>query len=452
MFSRLIHAATYCIGVFWSVGAFSQAADTPSLALHEVLERALVHSAQVRKARWEREATALRISEQRRSGWLPQAQLSASADYVPALPTTFLPATLFGGAEGAYTAATLGQPWQVFASVRVEQPLFDESARRLTTAATWVTALQDLLVQQSEEEVIFQTTNLFYQVLQTKALLKALDAHQRQLETLERTVRVQVSGGSAVPTDVQRVQVALAGLQARRQELESGIEALLQGIQFVCGIPFSQPIALVETRRDTVQWMAMPAVAADQTTTYRLLDGRLSLLRTQERSARAQGWPKLGLYAQAGILSQRTDARFAASEGRWYPLGLIGLRLDWPLLNGYRHRQQVSALRLEARKSEEEREYFTQLRQLEQLQARSQWENARRTLYVREQGVELARKLVGQTQLIFQENKASLSDLLAAQTALAEAETQYEQQVFTCRLAEVKWLKAAGQLRTLLDK
>ncbi|MCS7036515.1 MAG: TolC family protein [Saprospiraceae bacterium] len=433
--------------------AHADDADTLSLPLREAIHRALTSSIQTRKARWERHAAALQIAEQRRGALTPKVEALANADYVPALPTTFLPATLFGGQEGAYVSSTLGQPWQLFASVRVEQPLFDEAARRLAPASALSQSLQDALVELSEEEIIFQTTQLFYQVLQARASLRALDAHLEQFEALERMVRLRVENDQAVQTDVQRIQVTIAHLQARRHELEGGIEALRQGLQFLCGIPLEQPVALADLSNpsDSIGQSVSAPLAIERTTTHRLLEGRLSLLRIQEHSMRARGWPKLGLYAQAGVLSQRADVRFAASNGRWYPLGLVGLRLEWPLLEGYRRRPGAERLRLEIQRNEEERNDYARARQMELLQASTQRNNALHALRARKQAVALAREVVSQLQLAYRNGVTPLSDLLAAQTALAEAETQYEQQVFTCRLAEVKWLRAAGLLRTLLE-
>lgn len=424
-------------------------ADTLVLPLREAASRALTHSVQTRKARWERRATDLQLADQRRNALTPKMDALLNVDYVPALPTTFLPATLFGGQEGTYVPATLGQPWQVLASVRLEQPLFDESARRLAPAASQTAALQNVLVEQSEEEVLLQTATLFYQALQMRALMRALDASVSQLEVLEQMARLRVENDQAVRSDVQRVQVALAALQARRHELEGGIEALQQGIQFLCGIPLDQPVVLVQPHT-VPQQLALPS-AIEQTATYRLLEGRLSLVRLQERSLRAKTWPRLGLYAQAGILSQRPDVRFMAADGRWYPLGIVGLRMEWPMLEGYRHRHGLERLRLEVRRGEEERDDYARARDLELRQARAQWENAQRTLSARTQALTLAREAVVQLQLAYRNGIAPLSEVLSVQTALAEAETQYEQQVFICRLAEIKWLKAAGLLRTLLD-
>ncbi len=429
---------------------WGQTADTLSLTLRQVLERALEHSAQVRQARWEQEAAVWELRDQKRAALVPRVQVSAGIDYVPGLPTTFLPGALLGRPEGTYVAATLGLPWQTLASMQLEQPLFDLSVQRLAPAMGIGRTLQALRVELTEEAVLFQAATLFYQALQARAMLRAVDAHLQQLEVLERMVQLQAKSDLAVQTDVQRVRVALSSLRARRHELEGGIEAVEQGIQFLCRLPLGQPIALRAPVIDTAQWALLPAEVVEQSAAYRLLENRLSLLRIQERSERARGLPKVHLYAQAGVLSQRTDARFTAPDGRWYALGQVGLRLAWPLLDGYRHRYRVERLRREQAYGGEEREQLVRLQELERRQAQMQWENARRTLRAQAESVALARDLVERSRLTYREGTAPLSDLLAAQTALAEAETQYEQQVFSCRLAELQWLKAAGRLRTLL--
>ena len=61
----------------------------------------------------------------------------------------------------------------------------------------------------------------------------------------------------------------------------------------------------------------------------------------------------------------------------------------------------------------------------------------------------LAHEITDKLVLQYKEGVASLTDLLNAQTALSEAETNYWQQVFSYKLAVLKLLKAAGQLALL---
>ena len=65
------------------------------------------------------------------------------------------------------------------------------------------------------------------------------------------------------------------------------------------------------------------------------------------------------------------------------------------------------------------------------------------------ENVRLAREISETTMLPYKEGTAPLGELLNAQTALAEAETNYSQQTFVYRLSVLKLLKATGQLDLL---
>ena len=63
--------------------------------------------------------------------------------------------------------------------------------------------------------------------------------------------------------------------------------------------------------------------------------------------------------------------------------------------------------------------------------------------------VGLAREISDKLMLQYKEGVVSLTDLLNAQTALSEAETNYWQQVFSYKLAVLKLLKTTGKLHEL---
>ncbi|HNG90183.1 MAG TPA: TolC family protein, partial [Saprospiraceae bacterium] len=65
------------------------------------------------------------------------------------------------------------------------------------------------------------------------------------------------------------------------------------------------------------------------------------------------------------------------------------------------------------------------------------------------ENVTLAREVADKLTLQYKEGTVPLTDLLSAQTALSEAETNYWQQVYGYKLAVLKLLKAAGRLADL---
>ena len=84
--------------------------------------------------------------------------------------------------------------------------------------------------------------------------------------------------------------------------------------------------------------------------------------------------------------------------------------------------------------------------------AHEQFQNALRALQTQNDNVALAQEITDKLLLQYKEGIASLTDLLNAQTALSEAETNYWQQVFGYKLAVLKLLKSAGRLEDLKVK
>ena len=436
----------------WAAGATVSAQPAPRpVSLGETLDLARTNSVQLKKARLDREGLELRLKEGR-SAFAPQINASAGIDYYPVLPTQFLPAELFGGPGGGYIPATLGQPWQLTGTVRLDQQIYNEAARRMAPAANTSRALYDLLSTRAEEDVLYNTATVFYQTLQTEQLLHSVNANLDKLEALQRMAELQLANGYAIPTDVKRIQVARTNLQAQRHNLVNGIQALHQTLQFLCGLPFEDNIDPVQEKNsptaDSARWQSL-VLELESTTEYRLLQHQQEMNHIQARSLRAEGLPRLSAYALGAFQAQRPDANFFDSEKRWYSLAVVGFKLEVPVFDGFRRRRKAAQMSIEGLKIEEDRRQLSQAKALEFYQARDQFQGSIQMLRTQEDNVSLARDITDKLILQYKEGVAPLTDLLNAQTAMAEAETNYWQQVFNYKLAVLKLLKAAGKLEVL---
>lgn len=424
-----------------------------TLTLQEMLQLALTNSAQIKKARLDRESLELRFREGK-SAYLPQINAGVGFDYFPVLGTQFLPAELFGGPDGKYVPATFGQPWQLGATVNVQQAVYDEAARRMAPAADMSRSLYDLLVGRAEEEVLYNTATVFYQSLQTEQLLRSANANLDKLKALQRMAELQVANGYGIPTDVKRIQVARTNLETQRQNLLNGIQALHRTLQFLCGIPYEESFnpaePLANPAADSARWQNL-SLELESTTEYRLLQNQLELNRIQLRSLHGEALPRVNAYALAGLQTQRTNVNFFDTGHRWYGLAAVGFKVDVPVFDGFRRRHKAGQMAIDGLKIEEDRRQLDAARKLEFYQARDQLAGALQMLRTQEDNVALAREIAGKLTLQYREGVIALGELLNAQTALSEAETNYWQQVFSYKLAVLKLLKAAGKTKLMMN-
>lgn len=437
----------------FTIVSYAQPASRP-VSLSETLDLALENSAQLKKARLNRQGLELKLKEGR-SALAPKISAGLNLDYVPVLPTTFLPSDLYGGPDGGYVAATLGQPWQLTGSVRLEQPIYNEAGRRMAPAANASRGIYDLLTTRAEEEVLFNTATVFYQTLQTEKLLNAINANLDKLDALQRMAELQLANGYAIPTDVKRIQVARTNLEAQRHSLVNGIQAMHQTLQFLCGVPFDEALDPVDEMTtpaaDSLRWQNL-VLELESSTEYRLLQRQLEINQIQTHSMRGEMAPSLSAYAATAFQAQRPDANFFDPERRWYGFGAIGFKLEVPIFDGFSHRRKAAQMAIEGLKIEEDRKQLIQVKTLEFHLARNQFQGAVQMLHTQEENVALARDITEKLILQYKEGVAPLTDLLNAQTALTEAETHYWEQVFNYKLAVLKLLKAAGRLHLLEEK
>jgi outer membrane protein TolC len=429
-------------------------AATRSVTLGESLDMALANSPQLKKAQLEREGFELRLKEARSAAY-PQIAAGITYEYAPVLPTQLMPGELFGMSEGTYVPAQFGRPWQMTAGATVTQRIYDEAMFRGIPAIDAGRSVSNLLVARTEEEILFNTATVFYQTFQTEQLLRALDANAGKLDALQRMAELQLANDLAIPTDVKRIRVARTNLETQRQKLLTGISVLHQTLQYLCGVPFEEKLELQEDldnpAADSLRWLSL-AFEPDSLTEHLLILRSLELNRIQTRSKWAERLPSLSAYATGFYQTWRDDANVFNSNGTWYGAAAFGLKLDVPIFDGFSRNRKVNVLELEAQKLKEDQRQLDDGKRLEFRQAREELENALRVLQYQSDNVALAREITDKLLLQYKEGVVPLTDLLNAQTALSEAETNYWQQVFGYKLAVLKLLKASGKLEELKKK
>lgn len=421
-----------------------------SVTLQECIGLALQNSAQLKKAKIDRQSLEQRLKEGR-SAAMPKVNIGVNLDYYPMLPTNLLPGELFG-ARNDYLPVQFGQPWQFTTALNIQQPLYDEALRRAAPIGSVTRSIYDLLIERNEEEVAFNTASVFYQLLQAQQLMRAIDANHQKLSALHKMGELQLKNGYATATDVKRLRVAAGNLEGQRQNLLTGISALRQTLQFLCGLPFDEPFDPIEPASvpaaDSAQWLSLTSDPASSTEN-RLLLRNIELNKVQTGALRAENFPKLSAFASGFIQNQRANANFFANNGYWFGMAAVGFKFDIPVFNGFRRHYKSAQLKLDGQKLEADRQQLIRAKQLEFRQAREQLQNALRTLHNNEENIALAREIYEKLALQYKEGIAPLTDLLNAQTAQSEAETNYWQQVFNYKLAVLKLLKAAGRLDAL---
>jgi outer membrane protein TolC len=302
----------------------------------------------------------------------------------------------------------------------------------------------------TREELVFNVTRVFYAILAREKMLASLRFSHSALESHLKRVTELIDAEKAAWVDRLRTEVRLADV---RQRLVAEMNTLT--IQ----------------KRLLMNLMGMEATSASLTLRGELeADGAAALLPAEEGVAAAYVRRPDYLAARKELEAQahRVDVArgvqspvvglFAAYGGRWAvnpgqtpsgthdaeDVGRVGIGVELPLYQGGRIRARIHEERAKLAAAQERLRKLEQQIRLEVETAFLNHESASERIRMLKKSVEQAKESLRIEQQKYELGKGKIVDVLDAQAALLEAETNYYQALADRHVAQAQIRLATG--------
>lgn len=435
----------------FSTGSFAQ----QPLTLQDALNYALKASQTARKAQLDIENSTYRIDEVK-SRALPQISGSGTLTYNPILQLSSLPGELLGQ-PGTNLLVAFGQKWNSGASVSLSQSLFDQSVFTGLKAAKSTQEYYRINATLTEEQLIEQVANAYYQVLVQRQKISVLDSTIIYTTRVQNIIRGQYENGLAKQIDVDRITVNLSNLQTQRQQLLNAVSQLENQLKFAMGMTIQTPIVLPPVDFSTIQPEPVTdgeALKTEDLSQVKILRQQEKLLNYQKDAYKAEYYPTLSLSSNYGY--QGLGNTFPLFKGKpavnWFDYASFGLNLRIPIFNGFATKARVRQADVEIRKLKEDIAQTNLSLNLQYENAKTQIANSLIILSTQKNNATLAQKVFDNTRNNYNNGLAPLTDLLDAETSLTEANNNYSAALLDYKLAQIQLIKSQGNLKTLLNK
>jgi outer membrane protein len=162
----------------------------------------------------------------------------------------------------------------------------------------------------------------------------------------------------------------------------------------------------------------------------------LNLLAVQKTNR--QYLPSLSAYGYLGTQAFRNEFNFF-SDGSWFPVGYVGLRLSMPIFDGMQKRTIVQQQRLQVQKNENKLRSLKQSIGYEQQSAITNLKNASRNLSLQQKNMEIAREVMQDAQNRYQEGAGTHQDVIEAEFTLQQTQASYFQALYDLVIAKLEW-------------
>lgn len=426
----------------------AQNSNEKVISLRQCLDFAVNNSYAAHRANLNISEADHRINEAR-SGVLPQINASGGFDHSIVLPTTMLPGELIGQ-SGTQIPVQMGSKNDLDFGVTVEQVIFSPTLFTGIKIAKNNRELQRLRAAMTKEEVIFDVSNAFYDILGSMQELENINYMISKQDSLYLLMEKRVAENVMREVDLNRVKVNLTSLQARGKNMRNIISQQKRYLQILIGIPIEDDFELDDSEVKGIDLSELRSYSQPQNRIeLDVLNKQKEMLELEIRGHKTEYLPTLSAIATAGYQFQ--SDRLNLARDPWYNSAVVGVRLTVPIFDGLGKRSRIKQKQTQLQGLDWNIRETRQTLSANYLNAQSQLEVIYELMQVQSENLKLAEKVYSQTMALYTEGLANITDLLETETSLYEVKIAYTTELIRYKKTEIDLLRASGTLHNLLS-
>lgn len=429
-------------------GSLLHAQET--LTLQEAVKYALENKAEAKKAKLDVENSEYMIDEVR-AGGLPQISGQGSLTYNPLIQKSALDGALMGR-PGETIMVAFGQPWQANAVAQVSQQLFNQSLFTGLKAAKSTREFYQINSQLTDEQLIEKVANAYYEVYQSDLQLKTIDNNLQNTTKTRDVLRGLVDAGLMKKIDLDRTEVAINNLMAQRQVVINAQELRENALKFAIGMNINEEIEFPAETFDVDASLLTEDFDINNRTEIRLAEKQIELLELNKQAKRAEYYPSLSFTGNLGYLGFGQKFPIFNSDANFSPYSALGLNLSIPIFNGGATKARINQANVDIFKAKVDLEDAKLGLNLAGANAKAQIKNSLLTVDNNRRNVQMAQDVLDDTNNNYQNGLATLTELLDAENAYADAQNNLNTSLLNYRVAEIQLIKAKGNLKSLVNE
>lgn len=321
---------------------------------------------------------------------------------------------------------------------------------------------------QTEEQLVMQVTKAYYAVLINKERTDLFTSNIARVDSLLRNTRELFKNGFAESIDADRIQVTLNNLITERDKFLNLNELGLELLKFQMNYPMSDSISIAGTIQEVQVNVDISAYTNNwdykSRPDYQVLEANQRLQELNVRNQYAKLMPSISAHANLGYSTQSPDIGgvFKTNSGiddngtigpdKWYGYSMFGVTMSIPIFKGL---QQTYKLQQEKLALQKITNSFVELKSgidLDVKRSTLQFDNAVKTLQSQRQNMDLAERVSRVTKIKYEQGVGSNIEVVDAEDALRQAQTNYYSALFDAMIAKVDLDKAYGKLLTIERK
>ena len=450
------------------LGAFFSELTAQTLTLDECVNKALEHNKSLSSAKLKLDQTRFDMKSYK-ANFYPQFNLMALDFYTTAkgdftiegghLPIynyveeagTFVP-NVTKNADGSYTLNQYADfpsqtmKWKLknmfVGSISVMEPLY--AGGKISTAYEMSKLGVNMATENirlTESEVIVKTHEAYYQAVKAKELGEVARSYKTLLDELKKNVEGAFRHGMSTRNDIMKVQVKQNEAELSIQKADNGYQLAKMNLCHIIGLPLNSEVEVGQTDPSANVSIPMDMGVRPE---HAILDNKTELARQQVKLTKSDYLPNVAVgatysYANGGELAgKKLINNGSASVG-------VVVKMPLDLFGGGTNK--VRSAKAAYQIAQMEQQDFDEQMQLEWAQCKNLFDEAQTEVRLCQTALEQAAENMRLSKQQYEVGFEPLSDYLETQASWQQCSANLVNARCQMQLAQVRLLKAAGNLR-----
>lgn len=332
-------------------------------------------------------------------------------------------------------------------SIMLNQPLYMGGAitagNRMAEIAERIAAMK---TETAEHEVLYNIDQTYWMVVSLNKKKQLADSYLTLVKKLDADVQKMIKEGVATRADGLKVSVRVNEADMTKTQVESGLSLSRMLLCQLCGLPLDSDITLAdenskELAADMVEMQYDMSSAMEQRPELRMVNESMALSQQAVKMARAAYLPQLML---TGGYSVHNPNVYNGFHNKFAGVWNVGVMLRMPVWDWGEARYKVRSAKTNATIATLTKDELQEKIELQVNQCDYKLQVAKKRLMAAQQNQKVADENLRCATLGFKEGVMSTTEVMAAQTAWFQAQTQNIDAQIDVKLGEAGLKKALG--------
>jgi outer membrane protein len=451
----------------FAISTTANAQNTQPLSLQQCIDYAIVHHPSIKNLKFEEELQDLKNKE---ITGLTRPQVSATAGITAMVivPKSRSDASAFGGAFGSlpflidspkaaelaklpparYSTLKFGLPFNASTTVTATQILYDPSIVVALEARQGIMDLMRINTQIGTEGIRYNVAKAYYNTLTAERRTKSLEDNIKLVNDFYILTDKLYKEGFAEKIDAERLLVQKNNLDVEKNKIQNLIQISYQLLKFQMGMPLDQQVLLTDTIN--IQEIDQAALTEEVDFRNRTEMQQLSLATKMQQldliRHEKSYLPSVIAFGNAGLASSTKSIGDLFTYG-YFPSSMVGVNASIPIYDGHQRKMRVQQAKVKLAQLENTKTTAQNGIALETANAKTQLRNNIISYQNQTKNIALAQKILNTVQKKYKEGLGSAIEVIQAQTALKDAQTNYDAALFELTSSYIDLQKALGKLK-----